>query len=97
MVAIFVCDGGHFQRSKVEEDNDFGCGDELSDELAEDDRGGLAGFVEEDTETFYGAEGFAAKLLGKLYTPIVVCLHEVRSGEAILGFREPLLFFAESP
>ena len=50
-VTIFDRDGRGRERAKVEENHDFGGGDELGEELDEDSWSHITNFVEEDSKT----------------------------------------------
>ena len=49
-VAVFWGNGGGRERTQVEKDHDVGSRKELGQELDEDGRGHITGFIEEDAE-----------------------------------------------
>ena len=96
VVALLMGDGGCFKRPQMKEHHDFGRGDKLDDELAEDRRDSRAILIEEDTKAFDGANASATVCRGKLHGAVLL-LHKMRSWEAVYGFRGPLLLFAKPP
>ena len=109
-VAIFdardICDGEFFrlvnggdaQCAELEEHMDIRTGFEFLEELRAYSGDGVAGFVEEDAETFYlcdfaAAEGF----MQKFFARVGVAHDKTSSWKSIAGFGCPLLLFAESP
>ena len=56
-VTVFEGDGGGGERAEVEEDANFGGGEEFAEEVDVDGWSHVAGFVEEDAEAWLGKGG----------------------------------------
>jgi len=81
----------------MEEDHNFGCSDKLAEEMGEDCRRGLSGFVEENPEAFDDAQIMPAEFISELEMSSGILLYEMRGREPVGCFGLPLFLLSKAP